>query len=182
MIFPNLFLCYIVFWVIMENKAKKTQSDQLINKKSPSKHANSKKSFFSTILMFVIALFIAFFLTTFVFQQYQVDGPSMQNTLHNGDRLIVVKYQRTWARITGHPYYPNRGDIIIFNISDLYNSAGIPEKQLVKRVIGLPGDHIIIKNGFITIYNKQHPNGFDPDKTLGYFHNTTIPYTSGTIN
>ncbi|HUC95697.1 MAG TPA: signal peptidase I [Candidatus Saccharimonadia bacterium] len=151
-------------------------------KDKPNIKLRQSKGLLSTALMFLFALVIAFLLTTFIFQQYQVDGPSMQTTLFNGNRLIVVKYQRTWARITGHPYIPGRGSIIIFNENGLYNAAGQPEKQLVKRVIGLPGDHIVIKNGMITIYNKQHPKGFDPDKTLSYYNGKTIPYTSGTIN
>jgi signal peptidase I len=55
-------------------------------------------------------------------------------------------------------------------------------KQLVKRVIGLPGDHIVIKNGSIDIFNKQHPNGFDPDTTLAYGKAHPLPYTSGDID
>jgi signal peptidase I len=40
----------------------------------------------------------------------------------------------------------------------------------------------VIKNGSITIYNKQHPNGFDPDTTLPYGKEHPLPYTSGNIN
>jgi signal peptidase I len=40
--------------------------------------------------------------------------------------------------------------------------------QLVKRVVGLPGDRVVVANNILTIFNKQHPNGFDPDKTLQY--------------
>lgn len=104
----------------------------------------------------------------------------MQPTLHNGNRLIVLKLARTWSRITGHPYIPKRGDIIIFQENNLYNLADEGTNQLVKRVIGLPGDHLVIKNGVVTIYNKAHPKGFDPDKTLPY--GTVIGYTSGNIN
>jgi len=135
---------------------------------------------FSTLLMFLLAILIAFLLTAFIFQQYQVDGPSMQTSLYNQNRLIVVKYQRTWARITGHPYVPKRGDIIIFNQGGLYNINGLPEKILVKRVVGLPGDRVVVSNGILKIYNKQHPVGFDPDKTQSY--GKVIGYTSGNID
>ncbi|HUY53086.1 MAG TPA: signal peptidase I [Candidatus Dormibacteraeota bacterium] len=130
--------------------------------------------------MFLLAILIAFLLTAFIFQQYQVDGPSMQTSLYNQNRLIVVKYQRTWARITGHPYVPKRGDIIIFNQGGLYNINGLPEKILVKRVVGLPGDRVVVSNGILKIYNKQHPVGFDPDKTQSY--GKVIGYTSGNID
>jgi len=107
----------------------------------------------------------------------------MQNTLHNDDRLIVWKLPRTWARITGHQYVPKRGDIIIFTESGLSNYGDTQDtKQLVKRVIGLPGDHVVVANGIITIFNKQHPKGFNPDKTLPYGKNNAIPSTDNDIN
>jgi len=106
----------------------------------------------------------------------------MQNTLQNNDRLIVWKVPRTIARITGHAYVPNRGDIIVFNESGLAVYGQANTKQLVKRVIGLPGDRVVIKNGSIMIYNKQHTNGFDPDTTLPYGKAHPLPYTEGTID
>jgi signal peptidase I len=148
----------------------------------PSK-VSSLKNILSTVAILLIAPAIAFLLTVYVFQSYQVDGPSMQNTLHNGDRLIVWKLPRTWARITGHQYVPKRGDIIIFTETGLASYGDSANtKQLVKRVIGLPGDHVIVKNGVITIYNKEHPNGFQPDKTLPYGKNGAIPPTADNID
>jgi signal peptidase I len=140
-------------------------------------------STFSTIGVLLLAPIIAVLLTAFVFQSYQVDGPSMQNTLHNNDRLIVWKLPRTLARITDHAYVPNRGDIVILTESGLSNYGDVQDtKQLVKRVIGLPGDHIVIKNGAITIYNQAHPNGFNPDKTLPYGDNGAIPETDNNLD
>lgn len=142
-------------------------------------HSHRLRSTLSTIGILLLAPIIAILLTAYVFQSYQVDGPSMQNTLHNGDRLIVWKLPRTWARITGHQYVPKRGDIIILSESGLLKYGDTQDtKQLVKRVIGLPGDHLVIKDGVITVYNKQHPNGFVPDKTLPYGANGAIPPTT----
>lgn len=136
-----------------------------------------------TIGLFIAAFALALLIMAFVFQQYEVDGPSMQPTLQNKNRLIVVKVQRTWARITGHPWIPARDDIIVFNQANVFGNTGNLEKQLIKRVIGLPGDRIVIKNGKITIYNKQHPKGFNPDINLPYGkvnEPTTSP--SGPVN
>lgn len=144
----------------------------------------SQKSFIrealSTIGVLVIAFLVAVALISFVFQSYQVDGPSMQTTLHNEDRLIVWKLSRTWARITRHQYVPQRGDVIVFTESGLAQYGQDNSKQLIKRVIGLPGDHVVVKNGVITIFNKAHPDGFMPDKTLPY--GKVIPYTAGNID
>lgn len=149
--------------------------------KQPSQ--NRLASILSTIGILLIAPVIALLLTAFVFQSYQVDGPSMQETLHNNDRLIVWKLPRTWARITGHQYVPNRGDIIILSESGLSNYGDTQDtKQLVKRVIGVPGDHIVIKNNVITIYNNAHPNGFQPDNTLPYGKDGAIPATTNNLD
>jgi signal peptidase I len=130
---------------------------------------------FSTIGVLFAALAVAFCFILFIFQSYQVSGPSMQQTLQNEDRLIVWKLPRTWSRITGHQYVPNRGDIIIFTETNLAQFGQENTKQLIKRVVGLPGDHVVVANNTITIYNKQHPKGFQPDKTLPYGSNITEP-------
>jgi signal peptidase I len=120
----------------------------------------------STALLLATALSIALLLNTFVIQSYQVDGQSMEKTLQNDDRLIVNKIPRTLSRITGHQYVPSRGDIIIFNQASLPGFVG--EKQLIKRVVGLPGERVVVEDGKITVYNQQYPGGFNPDELGGY--------------
>lgn len=105
----------------------------------------------------------------------------MQQTLHNNDRLIVWKLPRTWSRITGHQYVPKRGDVIVFTEGGLSAYGQENTKQLIKRVIGLPGDRVVVANGTITIFNKQHPDGFQPDKTLPY-HKQITEVTTGNID
>ncbi len=137
----------------------------------------SWRSAASTILLFVSAFLIAILLNSFVIQSYQVDGQSMENTLQNNDRLIVNKIPRTISRITGHAYTPHRGDIIIFNKSGLPGFIG--QKQLVKRVIGLPGERVIVAGGKITIYNSAYPDGFNPDISSGYHIDATSTIGNG---
>jgi signal peptidase I len=129
---------------------------------TPSRRENIR-SILGTILLFIAAPLTAIFLTMFVFQSYEVDGPSMQYTLENQDRLIVLKLPRTFARITGKAYIPKRNDIIVFNKQSGVEGASEGDKQLIKRVIGLPGERVVVKDGRVTIYNKENPTGFDPD-------------------
>lgn len=126
------------------------------------------KSVLSTIAILVIAPLIALTLTSYVFQSYEVDGSSMETTLQNKDRLIVYKVARTWSRITGSSYVPNRGDVVIFNLTENYDAQGLQKRQLIKRVIGLPGERVVVKDGVVTVYNQLHPEGFEPDRTLPY--------------
>jgi signal peptidase I len=125
------------------------------------KHHDNWKSVFTTIFILLAAPLLAIVLTVYVFQTYQVDGPSMKETLHSGDRLIVWKVPRTWSKITGNNYIPNRGDIVVFNEPQIDDNA--QGKQLIKRVVGLPNERITIEDNQITIFNDEHPEGFIPD-------------------
>lgn len=138
------------------------------------------KSALSTIAILLIAPLLALTITAYIFQSYEVDGPSMQTTLQNRDRLIIWKVSRTWARLTHHDYIPKRGDVIVFVKKGLYENNSTKEKQLIKRVIALPGERVMVKNGKITVYNAQYPEGFEPDKTLPY--GSVISVTEGNID
>lgn len=139
---------------------------------SPAKPAKKTRRFegwrsaLSTIAVLIIAPLFALFLTAYVFQSYQVDGPSMETTLQHNDRLIVWKVPRTWARITGNPHIPARGEIIVFTEPRLGEWGQAPGKQLIKRVMALPGERVVIKDGTLTVYNNEHPDGFQPDAEL----------------
>lgn len=122
------------------------------------KTRESLKSIISTISILILAPILAILITSFLFQSYQVDGPSMQNTLHNSDRLVVLKAGKTWANLTHRTYMPPRGAIVVFE-----SPEATEDKQLIKRVIGLPGDHIIVKDGEVTVTNQEHPEGYNPD-------------------
>lgn len=161
---------------------KSCMDDLYLVPEEPSKPPRSSgwRELLSTVGILMTALLVALFIIGFVFRSYQVDGPSMENTLQNADKLIIWKVPRSWARITRHPYIPNRGDIIVFSQSGLSEFGQQDTKQLIKRVIGLPGDRLVLKDGHYTIYNKEHLSGFNPDKTLPYGKN--IPYTSGNID
>ncbi len=147
------------------------------------KKKDFKKDFLSTLSILIIAPIIAVFLTVFVFQSYEVDGPSMERTLQNKDRLIVTKTGKTWSKITRQDYIPKRYEIVVFNYTG-QSHYEVEQKQLIKRVIGLPGDRVVIENGVVTIYNKEHPDGFNPDKEgpEASVINTTEGNTDQTIN
>lgn len=128
---------------------------------SPVEKKKKKQSgwrgFLSTFLLIGGALVVAVFINQFIFQSYEVDGSSMEPSLRNKDRLIIWKLPRTWSRITGNDFSPQRGDVIVFHKPDGSN------EQLIKRVIGLPGERVTVSNDIITVYNKEYPNGFQPD-------------------
>jgi signal peptidase I len=115
------------------------------------------KSIISTILLFVLAPLFALFMILFVFQSYVVDGSSMEPTLQNGNRVFILKLPKTISSLQGKTYIPERHEVIVFK------KPSDPGTQLIKRVIGLPGDRVVVKDNQITIFNSEHPEGFNPD-------------------
>jgi signal peptidase I len=157
---------------------KKTSLPPLTPQSEPKKNFDNWRSILSTVGLLLGAVVIAFSITSFVLQSYQVDGQSMETTLQDNDRLIVDKWPRTWSRITGHNYVPKRGQIIIFN--EQIDPPPAPPKQLIKRVIGLPGERVVVGDEHITVYNQDHPKGFNPDK-LGIYNIRPVP-TEGMVD
>ncbi len=116
------------------------------------------------ILIPVVALGIK----QFTFQLFRVEGTSMETILTQDDRLIVEKTGRTWSSLTRQPYIPKRYEVVVFNISDEFIDQA-SEKQFVKRVIGLPGERVVVKDKVAHVYNSVHPEGIAVDEELGTY-------------
>lgn len=113
-------------------------------------------------VIFVVCVIVGTLLiNTFVFRSFSVTGPSMEQTLYTGDRLIVNRLPVTMAHLQNNSYIPKRGQIIVFK-NPLY-SPGSEDMNLVKRVIAFAGERVTVKDGTLTVYNKEHPQGFHPD-------------------
>ncbi len=118
------------------------------------------------------------FLNTYAFRSYNVVGSSMEDTLHDQEKIIVNRLPVTWALLQNHQYMPERGQIIVFELNSapggnqntpkLFGNwaNGDEPTYLVKRVIGLPGDRVVVKDGQMTVFNNEHPDGFDPDDLI----------------
>jgi signal peptidase I len=130
------------------------------------------------IAIFIICVLIGTLLiNSFIFRSFSVVGPSMQTTLYTGDRLIINRIPVTISQIEGKTYEPKRGQIIVFK-NPQFGTTG-EDEYIVKRVIALPGEHIVLKNGTYTVYNSQHPNGFNPDDAN---HGEPGSPTSGSVD
>ncbi|MBR3139007.1 signal peptidase I [Candidatus Saccharibacteria bacterium] len=127
---------------------------------------------------FIIVIVLGtIFLNTFIYRSYNVVGGSMENTLHQDDRVIVNRAAVSWAHLFGQEYVPERGQIIVFLNEDEekvkeYQAQGIAnpmtcsvpsnvsDQYIIKRVIAFPGERVTVKDGIMTIYNEEHPDGF----------------------
>lgn len=121
---------------------------------------------FETIRVVIVSLIIIFIVRSFVIQPFFVKGSSMEPNFEDGDYLIVNEIGYRFEE-------PKRGEVIIFRYPN------DPSEFFIKRVIGLPGETVEVKNGSVKIYNAQHPNGFKLDES-GYLANTVV--TSGSIS
>lgn len=130
------------------------------------------KNLLSIGWFFIVVLFFVFTILTFVMRTYQVVGSSMEPTLSSGDRLIISKLGRTFSLVKGDSYIPSRGDVVVF-----HNPIN-PETQYIKRIVGLPGERVRVENGKITVYNDDHPSGFNPDESV----DADFVYTTGSID
>lgn len=114
------------------------------------------------ILVFILCVLVGTLLiNTYIFRTFNVSGPSMETTLYTGDRLVVNRLPVTWAQLQNKSYVPERGEIIVFKNPIYSVSAG--DEFIVKRVIAFPGERVVVKNGTLTVYNQEHPEGFSPD-------------------
>ena len=134
-----------------------------------------KRGIFGWLASLCIALIIVFVLKTFVGMPTTVKGSSMASTLHPEDKLFLSTWDVNFCNV------PERGSIVTFeapsveiladttdctaiytkdsrSLSEkiLYYSLGISSSSYIKRVIGLPGDHIEIKNDHVYINGKMY--------------------------
>ncbi|MGB4759457.1 MAG: signal peptidase I [Candidatus Saccharimonadales bacterium] len=126
----------------------------------------------SGILLSVIA-FVAV-VNGYFLQAATVSGSSMETTYHDGDKVFVNKTTKTWNVLRSREYVPKRGDVVVvqpvFGTADL--TVGEPSgSYIVKRVIALPGERVVVKDGRITVYNQAHPEGFNPDTNVPWQKN-----------
>ncbi|MFH0905369.1 MAG: signal peptidase I [bacterium] len=89
---------------------------------------------------------VAFLIRFFLIQPFYVSGPSMNPTFENNQYIIV-------DQVTYRFRVPHRGDVVVFKWPQ--NIA----ISFIKRVVGLPGETVEVKNDRVYIYNRQNPNG-----------------------
>lgn len=100
------------------------------------------------VKVIVIALVIALPVRWYVAEPFVVQGASMDPTFSTGQFLVV---DRVSYRLSD----PQRGDVIIFQYPNN------PDLYYIKRIIGLPGETVNIRDGHVTITNAAHPQGFE---------------------
>jgi signal peptidase I len=110
----------------------------------------------------VIALVLALIIRTFLFQPFYIPSGSMEPTLQIGDRIIVSKFSYYFGE-------PKLGDVTVFKY------PLDPKRDFIKRVIGLPGDVVEIKESQLYVNGLIVPEPYVPQKEYGDFGPVEVP-------
>lgn len=137
------------------------------DKKKDSEEFNLKQEIAEWIIVVVLAVVFAVVINTFFLINARVPSASMENTVMTGDRLFGNRLAYTKED-------PQRGDIVIFKYPD-------DESQLfIKRVIGLPGETVLIIDGKVYIDDSSEPlnEPYLAQEMIGSFGPYTVPADS----
>jgi len=110
----------------------------------------------------IIVALLTIGIRTFILQPFVVEGESMSPTFHTSDYLLINKLGYRLGE-------PQRGDIVVFKF------PGNLSINYVKRVIGLPGDHIIIADGHVKVITPSDASGVTLDEAYLPSGVTTTP-------
>ncbi len=97
------------------------------------------RALFDWVVVVGVALLVAVLVRTFLLAHFVVEGSSMYSTLDTGDRVFVNK-------MSYRLHDPNRGDVVV-----LHELTGATQRDLIKRVIALPGEEIEMVNCVVRI-------------------------------
>ena len=132
----------------------------------------------------LVAMIIAFLCHSFVFQNVRVDGNSIYPTLNNGEFMYVSKleYGTSFFGIpfTGIGTYftvggePERFDVVVCNYPNRLGKHG-ERLKFVKRVVGLPGDTVAIRDGFLYVDDVKYDEPFLAEYIAEDFGPYTVP-------
>lgn len=140
----------------MKNSNKEMFEEDNNQESNNNQKSNIRKkiiSFFLNLVVYGLIIYVClFFVPEYVLQRTQVEGPSMENSLHNNDYLMVEK-------ISYHLDALKRFDIIVFYPYGRENK----EEYYVKRLIGLPGETIQIKGEDIYINGEVLSENYGKD-------------------
>lgn len=143
----------------------------------PADTETVKETPFEALASICSVLVVGLFVMGFIFQNFMIPSGSMEKTLLIGDHVVV---DRTTFAAPTHwmplvHYRPvHRGDIIVF----LKPNPESPDLILVKRAIGLPGDHIHLRHGVVYINGvaQNEPYAKMPDDNDGNPNDAYVPY------
>jgi signal peptidase I len=133
-----------------------------LRKKTAAKPESAKKSQLRDWTeALIVAAILALIIRTFVVQAFKIPSGSMEDTLLIGDHLLVNKFiYGTQLPFSDDPVLairqPERGDIIVFEFPEDKDKSYFKRRDFIKRVIGLPGDTVEIRNKNVFVNGERY--------------------------
>ena len=158
----------------------RTKISPVLKKPAASANIDREETPFEALAGICSVLVVGLFILTFLAQNYVIPSGSMENTLLVGDHLVVDQITlmppARWMPLVRYRE-PRRGDILVFTKPvyqpgiDQPDADGNPHyTPLVKRLIGVPGDHIRLRNGIVIVNGVPQPLGFAQPTTADNFN------------
>lgn len=120
------------------------------------------------------AVLVALVIKTFVVQAFKIPSGSMQPTLEIGDRVVVNK-------LSYDAHDLNRGDVVVFERPEGLPAGPDEPKDLIKRVIGLPGDTVVARDGAVYVNDRLLEEPYLPEGTMTYNIDQPIEVPEGEV-
>ena len=144
---------------MIEEQTTETQAAEVPATEAPAKKRSALRAYAGTAALFllefvklaVIAGVTIFLVRYYLFKPFYVKGASMYPNFQESEYLIIDELTYRFEE-------PKRGVVIVFKYPEN------PSEYFLKRIIGLPGETVKIKEGQVTIYNKEHPEGIVLDE------------------
>ena len=134
---------------------------------TPGKKPKKKRQKYEWLILVVISLVVALVVRAFLIQAFYIPSESMFPTLQTNDRVLVNKLAYRFSDV-------ERGDIIVFHAPPGAATNGV--KDLIKRVVGLPGDTIEGRDGIVYINGRPLDEGYlRPEVRSTTFGPKTVP-------
>src|SRR3990167_9369359 len=131
----------------------------MVKVKSYSHHTfffSAMRQFFVSVLevleVALIAIGAVFFIRNFLVQPFLVSGSSMDPNFHDGDYLLVDE-------LTYRLRSPKRGEVAVFRYPNDEST------YFIKRIVGLPGEMVKVRDDRVYVANEESPEGFELDET-----------------
>jgi signal peptidase I len=117
------------------------KADESSEQGARARRSSPSRTVLEYVVLAVVAITVALLIQAFLVKPYRIPSPSMEDTLLVGDRVLA-------DRISWRFSDPQRGDIVVFHPPG-------PGPVLIKRIVGLPGDTLTLRNGAVYVNGER---------------------------
>lgn len=144
-----------IYYLVVTNLLKKPKPGEMSADKK-------KRDLIGSIIVLLLPIIIVFLLGIFPYKVFWVPSSSMEPTFNIGDRFLVNSVSYSLRD-------PKRGEIVVFKMTEK------PERLNTKRIIGLPGERLELKEGMVYVNEKKIDEPYSLNKDYSDFGPVKVP-------